>query len=211
MPSNPRAVDVWLGCSTHGSSAERSTSGSTRCDSHLRRGDGQLQEPPCPLFRPSESAVRFAVPCWPQEMFTVAAFCFQTWLLRVQDLTSGLLAQHLTACSGYCSTPAHISTPALSIWRSHLQTQAGVYKPHAQAWDGTLLTRLLHWTITCSTYFQRPLVCAFCGVFKLGAAADQTHFFQVPPQRQHSTLCCCQCLLGSIHCGHRFMEPLRFL
>lgn len=114
-------------------------------------------------------------------MFTVAAFCFQTWLLRVQDLTSGLLAQHLTACSGYCSTPAHNSTPALSIWRSHLQTQAGVYKPHAQAWDGTLLTRLLHWTITCSTYFQRPLVCAFCGVFKLGAAADQTTSSRSPP------------------------------
>ena len=63
-----------------------------------------------------------------------------------------------------------------------METQADVYKPHAQAWDGTLLTRLLHWTITCSNYFRRPLVCAFCGIFKLGstAAEDSSNFTKVP-------------------------------
>ena len=47
--------------------------------------------------------------------------------------------------------------------------------------------------------------------FQTRCSSRSNHFFQVPPQRQHSTLCCCQCLLGSIHCDHRFMEPLRFL
>ena len=71
-----------------------------------------------------------------------------------------------------CSTPPNSSTPVLSIWQSHLETQADVYKPHAQARDATLLSRMLHWTVTCSNYFRHPAVCTFCGIFKLGSSAN---------------------------------------
>ena len=64
-----------------------------------------------------------------------------------------------------------------------METQADVYKPHAQAWDRTLLTRLLHWKVTCSNYFHHPTVCAFCGIFKLGSSAitDPSTSEKIPP------------------------------
>ena len=101
--------------------------------------------------------------------------------------------QPLGLCSAFhnrcvsCRTLAPNSTPVPSIWQSHIQagmeTQADVYKPHARTWDGTLLTRLQHWTTTCSHYFSRPLVCAFCGIFKLGSTpmAPSSCFTKVPP------------------------------
>lgn len=76
-------------------------------------------------------------------------------------------------------TPTNSSAPAASVWDSHihacLEMQADIYKPHAQAWDSTLPTRLVHWTTTCSHYFRSPSVCAFCGFFKLGTRAKKQH------------------------------------
>ena len=83
----------------------------------------------------------------------------------------------------YCTSPLlfECRSPALSIFESHVQTQADVFKPYAQIWDGTLLTRLLHWTINCSNYFRQPCVGAFCGIFKLGAATRDVACTKVPP------------------------------
>ena len=94
----------------------------------------------------------------------------------------GLFRQ--SRCVLYCST-SHSDTPAISSWQGHveaiMETQADVYKPHAQAWDGALRTRLQHWTDICSNYFLRPTFCAFCGIFKLGSPNELTEFKKVPP------------------------------
>ena len=88
-------------------------------------------------------------------------FCSQSLLLAVAFACphSDAVVQANIFCVG-CRTPPNNRTP----WQqSHLQTQANVYKPHAQPWYETLHGRLQHWTVTCSNYFLRPIamVCAF--------------------------------------------------